>query len=121
MKSIMDEEFKHGIETDDKFGYVSICFAMFFLIATCIIVYIFFGGGEFDRTIVTLFIGMSAIGAPVVFYQERMEQLKRYFDYLDNFEYIMLIEAIHSDLDKQSKAAISKYLSIKELPGKNAI
>lgn len=123
MKSIMDEEFKHGVGADERFGYVSLCFAMFFLIAVCIIVYVFLfsKSGEFDRSIVTIFVGMSAIGGPVVFYQERMERRKRYFDYLDNFEYIMLIEAMSSDLDKQSKAAISQYLSIKELPGKKAI
>lgn len=123
MKGIMDEEFKHGVGTDEIFGYISLCFAMFFLIAVCIIVYVFLfsKSGEFDRSIVTIFVGMSAIGWPIVFYQERMEQRKRYFDYLDNFEYIMLIEAMSSDLDKQSKAAISQYLSIKELPGKKAI
>ncbi|MFM5295243.1 hypothetical protein ACEUAI_13555 [Aeromonas veronii] len=119
----MDEEFKNGVGTGERFGYVSLCFAMFFLIAVCIIVYVFLfsKSGEFDRSIVTIFVGMSAIGGPVVFYQERMERRKRYFDYLDNFEYIMLIEAMSSDLDKQSKAAISQYLSIKELPGKKAI
>ena len=123
MKSIMNEEFKYGVGTDVKFGYVSMCFAMFFLIAACIIMYVFFfsRSGEFDRSIITVFIGASVIGGPIVFYQGRMEQRKRYFDYLDSFEYITLIEAIDSNLDKQSKMAIAKYLSIKELPGKNAI